>query len=60
MEVRIRRHTSSRAQVYKDVIDVYTKDALLCMYFEDGKTIKIPLLNIFDIQHDYKKAEETN
>ena len=57
MDVSIRRHQSSRTYIFKDVLDVYTKGGLLCLYFKDGKTKKIPLMNIFDIEHGYKEVE---
>lgn len=54
MTVRIMFHTSSIEVVYEDVIDVYTKDALLCLSFEN-EIIKFPLCNIFSIRSNYKK-----
>ena len=55
MTVKIMFHTSSIEQVFDNVKDVYTKDALLCISFKNKKTIiKFPLCNIFSIISDYE------
>ena len=54
MTVKIMFHTSSVEVLYENVIDVYTKDALLCLSFVD-EIIKFPLCNVFSIRSNYKK-----
>ena len=53
MTVRIMFHTSSMEATYTNVKDVYTKDALLCLSFEN-EIIKFPLCNVFSIRSNYK------
>lgn len=56
MTVRIMFHTASVEAIYEGVKDVYTKDALLCLSFED-EIIKFPLCNVFSIRSNYKKEK---
>lgn len=55
MKVYIMFHTSSIEVIYEGVNDVYTKDGLLCLSF-DNEIIKFPLCNVFSIRSNYKKA----
>lgn len=56
MIVYIMFHTSSVESCFKNVKDIYTKDALLCLSFENSKEIiKFPLCNVFSIRSTYEK-----
>lgn len=56
MTVFIMFHTASCEAIFEKVKDVYTKDALLCLSFEDKKEIiKFPLCNVFSVRSDYEK-----
>lgn len=58
MKVKIRRWQAAATHEYDNVIDVYTKGDMLCLLFEDSHITKIPLVHIFDVQHDYYEAEK--
>lgn len=57
MIVKIQFISASVPAVYENVKDVYTKDALLCLSFENTtRILKFPLCNVFCIDSDYQKA----
>ena len=53
MQIRIRLHDCSEAITYMNITTTYTKGPLFCILYNDGRVQKIPLINIFDVQHDY-------
>lgn len=55
MKIEILFHTASTPKKCKNVISVYTKDALLCVQYKDGLIMKYPLCNVFSIG-SYHKA----
>lgn len=54
MKVNMVFQSNSVPVEFIDVVDVYTKDGLLCLLFKD-RIIKFPLVNVFSIESDYKK-----
>lgn len=52
MTVFITFQTAAMETQYNNVKDVYTKDGLLCLSFEQ-EILKFPLCNIFCIRHGY-------
>lgn len=59
MIVKIQFISSSLPKTVVNVSDVYTKDGLLCLSFNDSKRIlKYPLVNIFSIDSDYVEVQE--
>lgn len=58
LEVNIRLQEASKPKHYENVINVYTKGNLLCVYFIDEfekKTVhKYPLMNIFRVEEGYE------
>lgn len=58
MIVKIIFHSNSVPVVYTGVHDVYTKDGLLCLSFDEN-ILKFPLCNIFYIDSDYTGGEQT-
>lgn len=57
MIVLISFMTASVPTRYENVKDVYTKDGLLCLSFNDStRVLKFPLCNVFCVDSDYQKA----
>lgn len=52
---------TSKPVKYKNVKNVYTKDGLLCLCFNDTENIiKFPLMHIFSIESNYKESDKEN
>ena len=51
-KVEILFHTSARPKVV-DALNLYTKDALLCVQLDDARKtiVKYPLCNVFQVSH---------
>lgn len=45
--------SQSKPIEHKDVKNSYTKDGLFCIYFENDKILKYPLVNIFRVEEIY-------
>lgn len=55
MIVKLQFVSASVPTTYKNVKDVYTKGALLCLSFTDSdKILKFPLINVFSVESNYK------
>lgn len=55
MIVKVQFISASVPTTYKNVKDVYTKGALLCLSFTDSdKILKFPLINVFSVESNYK------
>lgn len=54
METSIHLLSQSQPIVYTNVKNCYTKDGMYCVYQNDGKVIKYPMVNIFRVEESYK------
>jgi hypothetical protein len=49
MKIEIHLLSQSKAIVYENVKNAYTKDGMYCIYKEDGIVDKYPMVNIFRV-----------
>jgi hypothetical protein len=53
MKIEIHLLSQSKAIVYENVKNAYTKDGMYCIYKEDGFVDKYPMVNIFRVMESY-------
>ena len=53
MKIEIHLLSQSKAIVYENVKNAYTKDGMYCIYKEDGFVDKYPMVNIFRVRESY-------
>ena len=53
MKIEVHLLSQSKAIVYENVKNAYTKDGMYCIYKEDGFVDKYPLVNIFRVRESY-------
>lgn len=53
MKIIVHLLSQSKGITYENVKNAYTKDGLYCLYLEDNKVHKYPLVNIFRIEESY-------
>ncbi len=53
MKIEIHLLSQSKAIVYENVKNAYTKDGMYCIYKEDGIVDKYPMVNIFRVRESY-------
>ena len=53
MKIEVHLLSQSKAIVYENVKNAYTKDGMYCIYKQDGFVDKYPLVNIFRVRESY-------
>jgi hypothetical protein len=53
MKIEVHLLSQSKAIVYENVKNAYTKDGMYCIYKENGFVDKYPLVNIFRVRESY-------
>ena len=53
MKIEVHLLSQSKAIVYENVKNAYTKDGMYCIYKENGFVDKYPLVNIFRVCESY-------
>jgi hypothetical protein len=53
MKIEVHLLSQSKAILYENVKNAYTKDGMYCIYKEDGFVDKYPLVNIFRVRESY-------
>lgn len=53
MKIEIHLLSQAKPKVYENAVNAYTKDGMYCVYLEDRKVHKFPMVNIFRVVEDY-------
>jgi len=53
MKIEVHLLSQSKAIVYENAKNAYTKDGMYCIYKQDGFVDKYPLINIFRVRESY-------
>ena len=53
MKIEIHLLSQSKAIVFENVKNAYTKDGMYCIYSQDGFVHKYPMINIFRVIEQY-------
>lgn len=53
MKIEVHLLSQSKAIVYENVKNAYTKDGMYCIYKQDGFVDKYSLVNIFRVRESY-------
>ena len=53
MKIEIHLLSQSKAIVYENVKNAYTKDGMYCIYKQDRFVDKYPMVNIFRVRESY-------
>jgi len=53
MKIEVHLFSQSKAIVYENIKNEYTKDGMYCIYKDDGFVEKYPLVSIFRVRESY-------